>query len=77
MATSKKKEKLSFEASMLELEKLLEQIEDPALPLDELVQKYSLAREHLANCRKQLDEFELKVKQLEPDGKITDFPLED
>lgn len=58
----------TFENSLKSLEALLEQLENPALPLDDLVAKYQEAQTRLSECRQLLDAFELKVKILTKNG---------
>lgn len=66
----------TFEESLGKLEELLGRLEDPSLPLGELVQCYEDARKHIQECRRLLDEAELKVKLLSKEGKETDFSAE-
>ncbi|PWM31195.1 MAG: exodeoxyribonuclease VII small subunit [Verrucomicrobia bacterium] len=60
--------KPSFEESLKSLEELLDRLENPSLPLDELIVSYESARKRLEECRKLLDEAELKVKTLSKNG---------
>lgn len=69
------KSDVPFESSLKELEDILDQLENPQLPLSDLVEKYSRAQVCLANCRKKLDEAELAIKKLSGDS-VEDFKLE-
>ena len=69
------KSDVPFESSLKELEDILDQLENPQLPLSDLVEKYSRAQACLTNCRKKLDDAEMQIKKLEPDGE-EDFSLE-
>ncbi len=66
----------SFEDSLKELEAILAQLENPQIPLSDLVEKYGRARECLDICRKRLDAAELAVKKLSKDS-FEDFSLEE
>lgn len=70
------KNDISFEDSLKELEEILAQLENPQVPLSELVEKYGRARECLDVCRKRLDDAELTVKKLSQNS-FEDFSLED
>ncbi len=63
----------SFEENLEELEGILEELENSQLPLSDLVKKYERAKLCLAECRKRLDEAELSIKKLNPDGSKEDF----
>lgn len=65
----------SFEASIKELEDILVQLENPQIPLSDLVSKYERAKECLNLCRKKLDDAELVIKKLSKDSS-EDFALE-
>ena len=66
-----KQTKESFE----ELEDILKELENTQTPLEDLVERYKRAQECLATCRKKLDDAEMQIKKLEPDGE-EDFSLE-
>ena len=66
----------SFEDSLKELEEILALLENPQIPLSELVEKYGRARECLDICRKRLDDAELAVKKFSQNS-FEDFSLED
>lgn len=66
----------SFEDSLKELEDILAQLENPQIPLSELVDKYGRARECLDICRKRLESAELAVKKFSKNS-FEDFSLED
>ena len=64
----------SFEQSLDELENILSELENSKIPLDKLVEKYSRAKECLADCKKKLDAAELKIGKLSG-STIADFPI--
>lgn len=66
----------SFEDSLKELEAILAQLENPQIPLAELVEKYARAKECLDVCRKRLDDAELVVKKLSQNA-FEDFSLDE
>ena len=65
----------TFEQSLEELETILSELENSKVPLDKLVEKYSRAKKCLADCRKKLDEAELKIGKLSG-GTIEEFPVD-
>lgn len=69
------KKEQSFEQSLDELESILSELESSKIPLDKLVEKYSRAKECLADCKKKLDAAELKIGQL-AGSTIADFPID-
>ena len=73
---SNSKGEASFEEALAELEEILAQLENPQVPLAELVDKYGRARECLDVCRKRLDDAELAVKKLSG-GAFENFPLDE
>ena len=75
MGTKLKQTKESFEDTLKELEDILKELENTQTPLEDLVERYKRAQECLAICRKKLDDAEMKIKKLEPDGE-EDFSLE-
>lgn len=68
------KSEVSFEASLKELGDILAQLENPQIPLSDLVEKYGRAKECLDFCRKKLDDAELSIKKLSGDS-AEDFVL--
>ena len=69
------KSEVSFEASLKELGDILAQLENPQIPLSDLVEKYGRAKKCLDFCRKKLDDAELSIKKLSGDS-AEDFVLE-
>lgn len=65
---SKAKPEPTFEEAYAELQSVLRELNDSAVPLDKLVEKYSQARACLEICRKRLGEAELQVKKLGKNG---------
>ena len=58
----------AFEEAYSQLQKLLHELNDSQVPLDQLISKYSQARVCLEICRKRLGEAELEVKKLGKNG---------
>jgi|GEM_PF-2443062 len=58
---SKNKGEPDFEKTLDELRKLLDQLEDSSLSLDDSLAKYARAKECLDICRKRLKDAELKI----------------
>ncbi len=65
------KEKISYEASIKEIEEILEQIETGTLGVDELAGKVSRVTELLKECRQKLHQTEAQI------NKILDEPSTD
>jgi len=55
---------VSFESSLKELEVILGDLENPKIPLADMLEKYGRAKDCLKACRAKLDEAELKVRKL-------------
>jgi exodeoxyribonuclease VII small subunit len=66
-ATSK--EPASYETALAELDRLVEQMEGGALPLDQLLDAYRRGADLLAFCRGRLQTVEEQVRVLE-DGQL-------
>ena len=66
-------EDLTFEEAFAELERLVSKLEDGGLTLDESLAIFERGRALAAYCSQQLDEADLKVKQMTPED---DIPLE-
>lgn len=70
----KKIEDLSFEDAFAELEETVAKLEEGGLPLEQSLALYEQGQALAAYCSEQLDEAELKVRQLTPEG--VEAPLE-
>jgi exodeoxyribonuclease VII small subunit len=64
---------LTFEEALTELEHLVGKLEDGGLTLEESLVVFERGRALAAYCSQQLDEAELKVKQMSLEG---DIPFE-
>ena len=64
---------LTFEAAFAELEQMVSRLEDGGLTLEESLVVFERGRMLAAYCSQQLEEAELKVKQVTPEG---DVPFE-
>ena len=70
-------EELSFEAAMLELEQLVEQMEDGELTLDQSLQAFERGVVLTRLCQNELKQAELKVQQLNNDGELETLDVND
>jgi len=58
---------MTYEQAMAELEKLISQLEDGQLPLDQTLTLYERGRELAALCAEMLEKAELKIRTLSAD----------
>ena len=70
-------EDLSFEAAMLELEQLVEQLEAGDLSLDQSLKAFERGVLLTRLCQNELKQAELKVQQLNSDGELEDLDVTD
>lgn len=68
MAKSKPPGDLTFEQAFTELETLVAKLEEGDLPLEEALATFERGQALAARCAELLDEAELKLKELVPDG---------
>ena len=68
-------ENLTFEQAFAELEETVRKLEAGGLPLEESLSLFERGQALAAHCGTQLDQAELKVQQLAPEG-IVPFELE-
>lgn len=73
MGEMKLVEELTFEQAFAELEETVGKLESGGLALEESLALFERGQALAAYCGKQLDEAELKIKQLTPEG---DVPFE-
>ena len=65
---------MNFENSILELDKIVKLLESGNLSLDEAIEKYKLGIDLSVDCKKQLDEAKLIVKNYNQDmGELNDW----
>jgi exodeoxyribonuclease VII small subunit len=69
-------EKLTFEQAFAELEETVRKLEAGGLALEESLTLFERGQALAAHCSTQLDEAELKVRQLTPEG-VVPFKLEE
>lgn len=69
-------EDLSFEAAFAELEETVRKLEAGGLSLEESLGLYERGQALADYCGAQLDQAELKVRQLTPEGQVTAFDPE-
>ena len=55
---------LSYEDALAQLESLLEAMEEGAVPLAALVEKFAEANQLLQHCEKRLEDAQLKIEKL-------------
>ncbi|NDC00371.1 MAG: exodeoxyribonuclease VII small subunit [Verrucomicrobia bacterium] len=69
----------SFEESLQHLEKLVEQMESPELPLETIVEKYESGMKLVAVCTEKLKAAEKRISLLtrRKDGSLEEGELED
>lgn len=66
-------EKLSFEDAYKQLEETVQKLEDGNLPLAEAISLYQQGMALARQCNLQLDNAELTIKKLAPNGDLVDF----
>ena len=72
-------EKSSFEGSLLALERIVRDLEQGTLPLEDSLEQYSKATHHLKFCYERLKQAEQKVQLLrgiDPDGTAKTISLD-
>ncbi|MDQ7035384.1 MAG: exodeoxyribonuclease VII small subunit [Anaerolineae bacterium] len=65
-------DELSFEAAYTELQAVIEKLESGELSLDESVNLYERGRLLSLHCQSLLDNAELRIKQVNQDGSLSD-----
>ena len=60
--------KIDFEASLQKLEDIVSKLEDENINLEDSVKSFEAGINLVKECQKQLEEAELKVKELLDDG---------
>jgi exodeoxyribonuclease VII small subunit len=63
-------EKLSFEQAFAELDESVQKLEAGGLTLEEGLALFERGQSLAAHCSQQLDEAELKIKQITPTGEV-------
>ena len=66
MSSSNKK--IDFESSLKELESIVKKLEDENINLEDSVKSFEAGINLVKDCQKQLEDAELKVKELLDDG---------
>jgi exodeoxyribonuclease VII small subunit len=67
----------SFETALVELEKIVANMEGGQLPLEESLASYKRGTELLKLCQKQLQDAEQQVRILTESNQLEDFPSAD
>ena len=65
--------KIDFEASLQKLEAIVSKLEDENINLEDSVKSFEAGINLVKECQKQLEEAELKVKELLDDGKAQEL----
>ena len=71
MASSDKN--INFEASLKELESIVEKLEDEDINLEDSVKSFEEGVNLVKQCQKQLQDAELKIKKLLDDGSSSEL----
>lgn len=71
MASSDKN--INFEASLKELESIVEKLEDEDINLEDSVKSFEEGVNLVKQCQKQLHDAELKIKKLLDDGSSSEI----
>ncbi|HHS96783.1 MAG TPA: exodeoxyribonuclease VII small subunit [Chloroflexi bacterium] len=66
-------EELTFEEAFAELEETVRKLEAGGLTLEESLALYERGQALAAHCNRRLDEAELKIRQLTPEGEVVPF----
>ena len=61
-------EEMSFEEAFTELERIVGRLEDGQLTLEESLELFERGQKLAASCSQKLDEAELKIEQIAPEG---------
>ena len=64
------KAKKNFEESLNEIERIVSEIEDGDLPLDEVVPRFKRATKLISECRSMLEVVEQQIKIIESEAKL-------
>ena len=70
---TKGNKKIDFEASLKELESIVEKLEDENINLEDSVKSFEEGINLVKECQKQLQNAELKIKKLLDDGSSTEI----
>lgn len=75
---SKTGRKLSFEEAMRQLDEIVSAMESGQIGIEESISRYEEAMRLAAQCRKILDEAELRIRRIQADasGEIRESPLD-
>jgi len=71
--TEPKIDELSYEQAFDQLQSLIAQLESGEKPLEETLALYERGQALYQRCLDLLEKAELKVQQLDQDGKLSDF----
>lgn len=63
----------SFEEKIIELENIVKELENGNVPLNESIDKYTLAMNLVKSCNDELSSIEEKVAKIVTENKIEDF----
>ena len=72
------KEEMKFEEKLNELEKMVNELEQGEVSLDDAIDKYTKAMKLVKECDSQLKDIEEKVNKIvTEDGSLEDFKVEE
>lgn len=75
--TKKTEKELSFDKSLAQLEKIVQDMEGGALPLEKMMAQFEEGMRLIALCSAKLNEVEKKIElMVKKDGKIATEPFE-
>ena len=72
-----KKEEISFEENLKQLEIIVKDLESGEIPLDDAINKFNEAIVLAKECDKKLKSAEEKVNKILNNGKLEDFEIEE
>jgi len=76
MAETREVSELSFEEGLAELEEIVRMLEEGRLSLDESLALFERGQALAVHCDMQLDQAELRISQLTPEGEVPFDPAQ-
>ena len=73
MSEEQREQELSLEEQFSEIEKIIEQMEQPEIGLDDSFRLYQSGIEKLRVCNQMLDTVEKKMQVISEDGQLEEF----
>lgn len=72
---STKKDKLSFEAQLAQLETIVNAMEQGELPLEEALKQFEEGVKLTKNCQQMLDQARQRIQLLSEEGQLTELNI--